>query len=178
LEITNKVATSSVFSNTGFGKNNTSQTVADAPITLSHIAYNTNDIWSLSAALEPHASHPFLLRGSYANGWLYILNIPHTPAQLYDLPAETLTLLRRELNLPVVLECGSRVGLFMYDNNTFIIQSFHRRPVRVGICFDAPRVSLEKLAGINDAEKIRSGDGESVFEAVLPPGRHAAFRVV
>jgi hypothetical protein len=82
------------------------------------------------------------------------------------------------MNLPVVLECGARVGLFIYDNNTFIIQSFHRRPVRVGICIDDPRVSLEKLAGISGAEKARSGAGESVFEVVLLPGRQGENKVV
>jgi hypothetical protein len=183
LEITGNKITADTFTNSGFGLNNSGYLKAAGPLTMPHVAYNENDLWILSSALTPFSSHPFLLRGAYGNGWLYVLTIPDTPADLYKLPAETLTLLRRELNLDVTLECGGRVGLFLYDNNTFIIQSFLERPEYVRLRIGRSGVSLSPLVTMRSVGKMRqlgktrSGENESVFEVLLMPGRYAAFKI-
>jgi len=119
LEITNRKITTDVFTNSAFGRGNCGYVKAASPITLSHVAYNENDIWPLSSALTPHSSHAMLLCGAYGKGSLYVLTIPDTFADLYNLPAETLALLRGEFDLPITLESCGRVSLFPYDNNTF-----------------------------------------------------------
>jgi len=177
LEITGKKITADTFTNSGFGQNNSAFVKAAGPVTMPHIAYNENDLWVLSSALTPFSSHPLLLRGAYSNGRLYILAIPDTPADLYKLPAETLTLLRRELNLPVTLECGSRIGLFLYDNDTFILQSFLDRPEHINVCIGRPGVSLTPLMKTRPPVKTRSGENESVFDVLLTAGQYAAFKI-
>jgi hypothetical protein len=176
VEVTGKKISSDTFTNSVFGKGNCGYLKADGKVTMPHISYNENDLWILSSALTPFSSHPLLLRGSYGKGWLYVLTVPDAPADLYKLPAETLTLLRRELKLPVTLECGGRVGLFPYDNNTFILQSFLERPENIRVCIARSGVTLAPLTGTK-AVKSRSGEGESVFDVLLLPGRYAAFKI-
>jgi hypothetical protein len=189
LEITGRKITSDTFTNSAFSHNNLGYVKSDGAVTLPYIAYNENDLWILSSALTPHFSCPFLLRGSYGKGSLYVFSVPDSMADLYKLPAETLTLLRRELNLSagkmpaITLECIGRVGLFLYDNNTFIVQSFLDRPERIRICINKSGVSLVPLLEKRQVGKTifmtkgRCGENESVFEIRLMPGRYAAFKI-
>ncbi len=178
LDVTNRKVTSDIFTNNGFGQNSHAISKAAAPITMPRVTYNTNDFWVMSAVLTPHDSHPLLLRGSYGEGWLYVLTVPETFADLYNLPAETLTLLRGELELPVTIECGGKIGLFLYDNDTFIVQSFAKLPEEVTVRINRSGATLTPL---NDTlrlpQKARSGDEESVFTVSLLPGHYAAFKV-
>jgi hypothetical protein len=179
LEVSGKKISSDTFASSVFGQRNSGFVKASGPITMPHIAYNENDLWILCSALTPFFSHPLLLRGAYGKGWLYVLTIPDAPADLYKLPAEALTLLRKELKLPITLECGSRIGLFPYNNNTFILQSFLDRPENVRVCIGRPGVTLVPLAGISlhPVVKAHSGENESVFNVFLMPGRYAAFKI-
>jgi hypothetical protein len=179
LEITNRKITTDVFTNSPFGRGNCGYVKAFSPITLPHVAYNENDIWAISSALTPHSSHPLLLCGAYGKGSLYVLTIPDAFADLYNLPAETLTFIRREFNLPVTLECCGRVSLFLYDNNTFILQSFLDRPELARVRIKKPDVTLTplKIQRIRPFELIRSGKDESVFDIHVMPGHHMAFKI-
>ncbi|MDR0294452.1 MAG: hypothetical protein LBH95_09930 [Oscillospiraceae bacterium] len=176
MEVTEKKAVSDDFSYNGYAQGANAFVKAAGPVTLPHIAYGTNDLWVLASALTPYESHPLLLRGAYGKSWLYVLNIPDLPADLYKLPAGVLTLLRGEMDLPVTLESGARVGLFLYDNDTFIIQSFLERPERVRVRVGRSGVTLEPLT-MAKAEPARSGEGESVFEVPLMPGWYGVFKV-
>jgi len=177
LEITGNKITADTFTNSGFGQNNSGCIKAAGAVTIPHIAYNENDLWALSSALTPFFSHPLILRGVYGAGRLYVMAIPDSPADLYNFPAETLTMLRRELNLPVTLECGSRIGLFLYDNNTFILQSFLDRPEHVMVCIRRPGVSLIPLMKMHPPVLARSAENESVFDVLLMAGHYAAFKI-
>jgi len=184
LEVTTRKITTDTFTNSAFGQRNTGFLKADGQLTIPHVVYNENDLWVISSALTPYSSHPLLLCGTYGKGKLYLLTIPDVFADLYKLPAETLTFIRAELNLHVTLECGSRIGLFPYNNNTFILQSFLDRPEQVRICINKPGVSIVPLVQTRQAQvrtiplsKVRSGENESVFEVLLMPGRYAAFRI-
>ncbi len=178
VEITDKKISSDLFTNNGYGMNTANTAKARGLISMPHIGYNTNDLWVLSAAQTPFESHPFLLTGEYGSGRFYVLNIPDLTADLYKLPAETLTLLRKELDLDVTLECGANIGIFNYDNDTFILQSFSARPEKVRIRIGKESAELVQIAPFARTwvEKSRSGKNESVFDVSLSPGRYAAFK--
>jgi len=179
IEITNRKITTDVFTNSAFGSGNIGYVKAAAPITLPHVAYNENDIWPLSAALTPHSSHALLLCGAYGKGSLYVLTIPDSFADLYNLPAETLAVLRRESSLPVTLESCGRISLFPYNNDTFILQSFLDRLERVRVRINRPNVSLVPLMKprMRPFDIVRSGDNESVFDIHIMPGHYMVFRI-
>jgi len=179
LEITNRKITTDVFTNSAFGRGNCGYVKAASLITMSHVAYNENDIWPLSSALTPHSSHAMLLCGAYGKGSLYVLTIPDAFADLYNLPAETLSLLRGEFDLPITLECAGRVSLFPYDNNTFILQSFLDRPERARVRIKKPNVSLVPLMKprMRPFDIVRSGEAESVFDIHIMPGHYMVFKM-
>jgi hypothetical protein len=76
---------------------------------------------------------PILLMNRYSRGVFYVLNVPDNPGDLYTLPQPVLTALRTYLqaDLPVRIDAPSHVALFVYDNGTFIVQSFRSEPVTV-----------------------------------------------
>jgi hypothetical protein len=95
---------------------------------------------------------------------------------LYKLPAETLAVLRKEMNLPVTLECCGRVSLFLYDNETFILQSFLDRPEKIRLRVNKPKALLVPLTKAPPPENVASSDKGSIFELVLLPGHYAVFK--
>ena len=183
LEVTGRKITTDTFTNSNFGFGNTGYVKASDPVTLPHIAYNENDIWVLSSALTPFNSHPLLLCGTYGRSSMYILAVPDTPADLYKLPAQTLTLLRGELDLPVTLDCPGRAALFLYDGNSFILQSFLDRPENARVRINRAGASIHPLVETRAVGKrlfvsnLPSGENESVFNVLLMPGRYMAFRI-
>jgi len=181
VEITSRKITTDTFTNSAFGRGNCGYVKSDGTVTIPHVAYNENDLWVLSSALTPYSSHSLLLCGAYGKGSFYVLTVPDAPADFYKLPAQTLTAIRSELNLPVTLECVGRVSLFLYDNGTFILQSFLDRPERVRVRVNKGGASLVPLTNIQlrniPIEKVRAGENESVFEIHLMPGHYAMFKV-
>jgi hypothetical protein len=181
IEVTNRKISTDTFTNSAFGRGNCGYVKSSGSVTMPHVAYNENDLWVLSSALTPHSSHSLLLCGAYGKGSLYILTIPDAFADLYKLPAETLTVIRKELNLPVTLECCGRVGLFLYDNDTFILQSFLDRPERIRVRINKNAAALVPLMRMQlramPIERVSNGGNESVFDVHLMPGHYAAFKI-
>ncbi|MCL2628497.1 MAG: hypothetical protein FWD44_07385 [Oscillospiraceae bacterium] len=174
LVVSDKKVTTDTFKSNGFGQNNGTYEKALSDITISHVDYNTNDVWMMSAAMTEHYSHPMLLCGTYGSGKFYVFTTPDSPDSLYKLPAGVINCLRGELDLPVTLECGAGVGLFTYDNNTFIIQSFLTRPEKVRMRFEKT-VELEMLSGTSRFNKPVKID-DNTYEVFLHPGRYAIMK--
>src|SRR5206468_7888764 len=84
-----------------------------------------HDIYTLSL----HDALPILHEADYSKGHLYILTIPDNFSDLYNLPAEALNKIRQVLgaHMNVQIEGPSKISLYVYDNNTFIAESFSDR---------------------------------------------------
>jgi len=95
-------------------------------ILIPQIQYLTNDAWEEISALDSGLGWPLLLSASYSTGTLYVLTIPDNFADLYNLPPEVLNRIRQILteDVNIRLEARSKVSLFVYDNNNFIVESF------------------------------------------------------
>ena len=63
-------------------------------------------------------------------GRFFILTIPENFDDLYHLPPEVLSQIRRDLmdDIPVYLDSPAKICLFTYDNNTFIAKSYQPFP--------------------------------------------------
>jgi len=108
---------------------------SNSPIVMPQIQYNTNDSWEMISGMNSGLSWPFLHYASFANGALYMLTIPENFADLYNLPAEVLNIIRETVSKPLGIELhgGSKVSIFLYDNNTFVVESFNDEPVEVEV---------------------------------------------
>ena len=132
-----------------------------SPIVLPEIKYLTNDSWEEISCLASGIGYPILHSADYANGKLYVLTIPDNYGDLYNLPAEILTQIRDVLarEMYVRLDGPSQVAMFVYDNGTFIVESFRDEPVDVKIVAD---IRISKLSDIVSNEAL-SGEAMSTM---------------
>ena len=99
----------------------------DLHILIPQIQYLTNDAWELvSGMTQNDLGYPLLIQAGYAKGFLYVWTIPENFSDLYSFPARVLTQIRNVLlrDFFVRVESPGDVSLFVYDNGTFIVESF------------------------------------------------------
>ena len=128
-------------------------------ILIPQINYLTNDSWEEVTATRGATGWPILHRAQYSKANLYVLTIPENFSDLYQYPAPVLNRIRavatQDFNIKI--EGPSMVSLFLYDNGTFIVESFLNEPVTVKI------ITNEPVKTINDLLS-----GESLQGAVVP----------
>ncbi|MGC1782814.1 MAG: hypothetical protein WA708_09870 [Acidobacteriaceae bacterium] len=105
------------------------------PILVPKIAFLTNDAWPVVRGTATGYGAPLLLMDHYSKGTLYVLTIPENFNDLYLFPQPVLTAIKSYLlqQFPVQLDAPSRVSLFAYDNNHFVVESFCDVPVDVTV---------------------------------------------
>ena len=126
---------------------------ADKDILITQVRYQTNDAWDILSAGRPLqkgvSGYPILLRAPYSKGNLYVMTIPDDYGNLYDLPEGVLNTYRRVLSqdLDMYIEGPAKVSLFLYDNGTFIVESFRDEPVTIRL------VTNKKIEAVKDMLK-------------------------
>ncbi len=135
---------------------------AKSDILIPQIKYLTNDSWEEISCLASGIGYPILHSADYADGTLYVLTIPENFGDLYNFPAEVLTRIKETLtqDLYVRLDGPSGVALFVYDNDTFIVESFLPELVDINI------VVTKQVSGLRD---ILSG--EMLSQSTAPSNR-------
>ncbi|HZK98157.1 MAG TPA: hypothetical protein VFC67_28395 [Prolixibacteraceae bacterium] len=114
------------------------------------IKYITNDSWEVVSAFNATNGWPIVHRGDYAKGKFYVLTIPDNVIDLYQLPVEVLTKIKEIMtpNMPALLEGPGYTSLFVYDNNTVIVESFSN---------ETRQVKLRLADGFSKAKNLVSG---------------------
>jgi hypothetical protein len=137
----------------------------DVHILIPEIQYLTNDAWELvSGMTQNDLGYPLLLQAGYGKGTLYVLTVPDNFSDFYSFPTAILTQIRNVLlrDFFVRVESPGDVSLFVYDNGTFIVESFLPESVEI-------QVSLEPQFG-----KIRELTTGQEFSG-KPGGTAAGF---
>jgi hypothetical protein len=108
------------------------------------------------SCLTSGIGYPILHSADYANSRLYVLTIPDNFGDLYNFPAEVLTEIKKVLmkDLYVRVDGPSQVALFIYDNDTFIMESFLDENVDVKIVTDK---RIQKLRDVL-SDEVLSGE--------------------
>ncbi|MBK9989204.1 MAG: hypothetical protein IPP19_00320 [Verrucomicrobia bacterium] len=116
-------------------------------ILIPEITYRTNDSWELVSAIDGDNGWPLLHDADYAGGHLFVLTIPENFSDLSEIPAPVLSAVRKVVTakLPVQLVAPGKVSLFLYDNDTFIVESFLDEPVNVQVAVGLDRPAIEDL---------------------------------
>jgi len=112
------------------------------------IAFQTNDAWPIVRGTANGRGAPLLIMDRYSKGILYVLTIPENPNDLYSLPQPVLTAIRQYLlrDFPVEIDAPSKVSLFAYDNNTFVVESYLDTPSQVTVSTAGSTAKLRNLA--------------------------------
>jgi hypothetical protein len=127
------------------------------------IRYNTNDSWEVVSAFDQTNGWPIVHRADYAKGKLYVLTIPENVIDLYNLPVDVLSRIKEILTprMPALLEAPGYTSLFVYDNNTVIVESF---------ADETRQVKLRLAEGFTKAKNLVS-DEELIGEKKEYPQR-------
>jgi hypothetical protein len=159
---------------------------AKQEIMIPQISYLTNDSWEDITSLGGGTGWPILHQARYANGSLFVLTIPDNFGDLYNIPLEVLNRIRNVLSqdIKVHIECPAKVSLFVYDNGTFIVESFQHEEVKVKIVVDK---SISKLNDLLSGEELngntmqdsqiwgREKADETSFDIMLKPHSYRVF---
>jgi len=152
---------------------------SEGDILIPQVRYPTNDVWEIATAQTHGVAYPLLLRCPYDKTNLYVLTIPDDFADLYRLPVEILDKIRETIagDLPVRLEGPTKVGLFVYDNHSFILDNFAApggKTASVRAVLDSKFTKLTDLV----SGEIVSGEsekGKTVFSLNLAPATYRVF---
>lgn len=157
---------------------------------LPQIRYLTNDSWEKISALDDTNGWPLLHAAEYSEGTLYVLAVPDNFVELYDLPQGILNEIREvcTTDQSLMIEAPGKVSMFLYDNNTFIIESFRDEVTELNIVADK---QFSRIINIVDGMAIDStarapergwwgrvtGEAKSVFTTELNPHSYEVFRI-
>jgi len=157
-------------------------------IMIPQIEYPTNDVWTTIAGISENNNFPILAASKYGKGTIYVLTIPDDFGDLYYFPKEVLNPLRQVFadGMSVSIDAESKVGLFVYDNDTFIVQSFLPHNTIVDVRVKNSGVKLQKID--NRFEYINSNsrnivegtqtESGTTFKVKLKAGTFSAFKCV
>jgi len=153
------------------------------------IKYLTNDSWELVSAVDGPNGWPLLHEAEYGNGSLYILTIPENYADLSQYPEAVLSKIRSIISnkSKVYLEGPGGISLFLYDNNTLIVESFNDETVQASL---ATEISIKEITELPENKKItgnlRKASGgwsaprlveRNIFEFEINPHSFRVFRL-
>lgn len=118
---------------------------------------------------------------------MFVWVIPDNFSHLYALPAVALNRLRTVLSrkMDVQIEGDSQISLFAYDNDTFVVHSFHNAPTQVNLVVKTEKGVTEILTGEKMAGTVRNSDKVndrpiekvSTVTVTLPPHSFRAFKI-
>jgi hypothetical protein len=152
---------------------------SDSDILIPELAYGLVDSEEIiQANYKETDRYPMLLQvRGLAKGRFFILTIPENFDDLYHLPREILSQIRRDMmdDIPVYLDAPAKVCLFTYDNNTFIAKSYLPYLSRYDIVIKKPGAKLFDLQSGKELAGVTK-DGTTVFEVVQQPRTYSVYR--
>jgi hypothetical protein len=159
----------------------------DAPIVIPHINYLTNDSWEIVSGTSRTTGHPIFHYSAYGDGVFYVLTIPDNFDDMYNMPVDVWSVIRDVVtaDLYVHIDGPSQVMLFVYDNDTFIVESFLTEPATVQIVVSEEVEALHDVASqqVLDEKHLLLGGrqqeptGKVGFDVTIPPHSYRVFRI-
>lgn len=148
-------------------------------ILIPQLEYMTNDTWEIIAGFGEDNSFPLLIKTIYGKGHLYVLTIPEDMGDLYHYPRKILLPIRQlfHRDSPILLDSVSKVGLFLYDNDCFILHSFIPWYDEVSVTLKDGYKAIKDLV---DGRIIKSDleNNNHVVRLRLAPGINKVFKLV
>lgn len=174
----------------GFGAGSGSElgNNANAAVLFPEIRFLTNDAWPLIRGLANGNGFPILLMDRYSSGILYVWTIPENFSDLYEVPPQVVGAIKDYVlgDFPVRLDGPSKVSLFAYDNDTFIVESFLDKEAEIMVSTTGGFTMLKNLvtgevvngqaAPARRLQQGLPGADRVSFKLNLKPHSYLAFR--
>jgi len=125
------------------------------------LGYMNNSADCLIAARKEDNNFPLFLRNGYANGTLYTLTGQYLMS-----------------SLGIYMEGCDNVGIFLYDNGTFIVESFldHNTKIKLHVATGKKKLIDVRTGG--EVAPLLRRESESIFEVLLMPVYYKVFKLV
>ena len=144
------------------------------PIQIPVAEFRNNSTWAVVKGNHAEESYGLLLRDDYMDGHVWTLAVPDAFPDFYAMPEQALSRIRQAFPVEGVwLEGPARIGLFVYDNDSFIVYPF----VMEGVQRQLVRLHVKGASALRITGQKRSltplyqeGD-EAVFELPVLPGK-------
>ena len=151
------------------------------PVTLPVPEFRNNATWAVIKAVHGEESFGLFLRDRYGKGVMYTLAVPDARPDMYNLPSGVLSRMRQALAVNGIwMEGPSRISLFVYDNDTFIVYPYvmdgvQRTCIRLHV---SGAKALEIPVGNRTLEPLYTQHGEAIFEVPALPGDYMLYRII
>ena len=151
------------------------------PVTLPVPEFRNNATWAVIKAVHGEESFGLFLRDRYGKGVMYTLAVPDARPDMYNLPSGVLSRMRQALAVNGIwMEGPSRISLFVYDNDTFIVYPYvmdgvQRTCIRLHV---SGAKALEIPVGNRTLEPLYTQHGEAIFEVPAMPGDYMLYRII
>jgi hypothetical protein len=148
----------------------------ERPVLIPQLTYRTNDSWELVSGIDGDNGWPLLHDADYAKGHLFVLAVPENFADFYHYPAPALNEIRRVLagHLPVRIEAPSKVGLFAYDNGSFVVHNFRDESTEITVVLNAPAAALSDIA---DGQRVVTAPRAVPARGITPASTVSTLRL-
>ena len=156
------------------------------PILMQQVQYQTNDSWELVSGMDSGQGWPIIHRGNYSKGNLYLFVVPDNFADLYNLPDGALNSIRSIISsrtMPYYIEGPNNVNLYIYDNNTIVVESFHDEPITINVVSspDGKTKATDMLSGEVIEVVQRKGFGKwlpakNAYSVTIKPHSYRVLR--
>ena len=148
---------------------------AAKPVTLPVIDVMLNNCDLRAVQMRESMPNVLLAYSRYANGRLFVLNVPDSFADYYEIPGEIMGFVRKSFSrdLPLWFEGETKISLFLYDNRSAAIRSFlpHGSAIMLHIAGDIGGLDI----GGKKITPLYKKEGETVFRLALEPNKLVIF---
>lgn len=148
------------------------------------LEFRNNSTWgALCKALKGKETFTLLARDTYGDGQMMTLNLPDCYSMLDVMPAPVLSKFRKEFACSGLwLEGDPGIGLFMYDNSTFVLYNYvtstaHDSTVQVHIKGAKALTALNHPWFKKPLEPLYCRGDEAVFAVNAPVGKFFGYRI-
>lgn len=132
------------------------KTCAYKPITFPLMEHRNNTSWMILKGQTDEKNLPILINDTYGKGQMMTFVVPDNFSDIKDMPREVLMQIRKEFcrDMPLYLDCGKNVGLFMYDNDVFVTYPYEYLNEGPQACYIHVKGDAECLTDLSNNRKV------------------------
>lgn len=152
------------------------------PITVPVLEFRNNATWgAICKGIAEEEAYTLLARDTYGKGQMYTLVVPESFSDLKHYPNLILNRMRKEFAVNgIYLEGDPMIGMFVYDNDTFVLYPYVDADTRDSDVFI--HIEGAKALAIPGMERtiepLYTKNGEAVFCLRASVGKFACYKVV
>ncbi len=159
---------------------------SDKAITIPVAEFRNNSTWAVVKASHDEESFGILLRDDYCDGHIWTIAAPDAFPDYYRMPSPVLSRIRQALPVNGIwFEGPSRISLFAYDNDSFIVYPYvmdnvQREDILVHVKGAKALEEFPKHFPMADSrvEPLYTEGDEAVFKLSAMPGVFKIYTIV